>query len=403
MTRMGTRPRGMALVVILLVSVVLLVLLFSAMAISSRNILFTANYRDRTAALYAAEAGVHEAIYELQKNPAYNSSVSSRKLQNTEAHFSYQVQNTLAANDRAVITSTGSVGSFQRTLRVTVQRAASSYNALTNDGPINLAGNVFINGIRSVRYPKGEPGNIHTNYSNLGAIEGSAKVRISGIASAMGTIGSLISDDHKRQGAPRQNIPSLSADDVIRNTRFTASQVPADGVIRADTEINGNLDYKGNLKLEDGKVLHVKGDLIVDGSITGKGKVVVDGKTTFKGGAEIDGTNADGVAIFSGDDLTVSHPTESTDSTNPVVDFFAAMPENASSSIASNLPADAPRNADFFDWYRNKSYSPDPAFNNWREGNPNDPGQPGLPTEVRTWLDSSLNITDQIDNWSLQR
>lgn len=429
------KKRGMALIVVLMLSFILMVLLFSSFTASSNNILFVASYRSKTSAFYAAEAGIYDAINRLQSGENNNITFEA-KMPKIEASYRVSVDNYLnSPQEYAIITSTGIAGNFKRCLQVRVEKGAGSYNGLFNDGTIEFKDGAFINGIRSLKNPKIETGNVHSNSDAVRAIFGSGdptkKVYITGKASAKGGV------DYVSMGLPKDKvetgkaagIKTLSIKDVIPDgTNFSSDSIPSDGVIMQNTQINGSLVINGNLKLEGNKVLYVKGDLVVNGAVYGEGKIVVEGKTTFRGYSKVS-TDSQGIVIYSGGDLSVAHPlavfggqsgaapgagsgdnlsrapapgdgsAQPVVPDNPVATYFATMPENAPAVIQNNLPADTPRDASFFDWYRQNMASGDSAsdsFKQWRNGG--DKSNSGLPDDVKEWLDNSLPITEQITN-----
>ncbi|MCL5773421.1 MAG: hypothetical protein M1536_03465 [Firmicutes bacterium] len=430
------KKRGMALIVVLMLSFILMILLFSSFTASSNNILFVASYRSKTAAFYAAEAGIYDAINKLQGGVNNNLSFEA-KMPNSEASYKVNIDNYLnSPQEYAVITSTGIAGNFKRCLQVTVEKGAGSYNGLYNDGTIEFKDGAFINGIRSLKNPKIETGNIHSNSDAVRAIFGSGdpgkKVYITGKASARGGV------DYASMGLPMDKVETgktsgvkaLAIGDIVPpGTIFSSNSIPADGVIMQNTKINGSLVVNGNLELKGNQVLYVKGDMVVNGAIYGEGKIVVEGNTTFRGYSKVS-TDSKGIVIYSGGDLSVAHPlaviggrsgaapgagsggnfsrapapaggsAQPVVPDNPVATYFATMPQNAPETIQNNLPQDAPRDAGFFDWYRQNmaaGSSASSSFQQWRNGS-GEKSSTGLPDDVKEWLDNSLPITDQIKN-----
>ncbi len=403
--------KGFALVTVMFIVLILMVMLFGVLSLASYNILFVGNFRQRTAALYAAEAGVAYAINTLEQNPAMatgsfiGSSSNPIKMNKSDGSFYVKIEsNDLSGTGKAVILSTGMSGSFKKVVRVEVEREAGSYNAITSEGPIVLSGDVFVNAIKSILYPKEETGNIHTNYSGSLAIDvnGDGVLNINGICSAVGTITDKIPPDHKKEGAPHIQNPGIDKSSLL-NVTFTSHTIGADGNVLENTELDGSVVINGGLELHNGVVLHVKGDLTINGGLVGDGTVVVDGKTVIKGATELRTNDAKGIVLYSDGDVVLAHPTvevvgENTYSVTPseVAEFFAKMPQLAPVDIVHNLPDDAPRGVEFFRWYADNVQSGgSEEFRLWRDGD-GTPINPGLSESVKKWLDSSVPIVDKI-------
>jgi hypothetical protein len=164
------RRRGIALITVLMIMVLLMILVLSVLGLSSNNILYVASFRDRIAARYAAEAGVYHAVSELEKNPSFNPDSDSgydpdpKKAIAMKNGASFALEVRPLGSSRFEVTSRGYVGPFHKTLRVEIEPSADAFNAISNAGPIQFSGDVFINGIRSLRNPGAETGNVHTNF-----------------------------------------------------------------------------------------------------------------------------------------------------------------------------------------------------------------------------------------------
>ncbi|MCD6309145.1 MAG: pilus assembly PilX N-terminal domain-containing protein [Candidatus Eremiobacteraeota bacterium] len=400
------KDKGIALITVLLISVIMLILILSVMGITSNNAIFMSNFRDRTSALYAAEAGIHRAIDRLTTDPYFSGTITET-LPEGKGKFTATVDN---AGLSATIVSTGTVRNFKRTLQVVVETDANAFSALVCDGQIIFSGDyAYINGIKSIKYPKVELGNIHTNSPSSNAITGDpaiTSVTITGKASAVGGVGNVIPDGHRYSNAPE--IPTITLDkSSLLNTTFTQFSIPPDGQINQNTRIDGNLEIDGHIRLNNNCILYVVGDLKINGSLTGHGAVVVEGKTSLHGITQLDLNNTKGVVVYGEGDVSVAHPlyeegakgyTEPTDI--KVAKFFARMPSNAPQCINSNLPPDAPRGPEFFEWYYQKSHSEDKKsdFFRWRNGNQL-LGQDGIPEDVKNWLDSGASISEYIKSW----
>lgn len=382
---MRKNDKGMALMFVLLVSLMLLVLIFLAFTIGSNNILFMANYRDKTQALYAAEAGIRDAIYGLEDN-LDSSGRFDGTICNGKAGYEVEIDNQLRSSGTATILSEGWAGRIEgsqkikrwrRRLQVTVQVAAGSFNSLSGDGPIFLNGLVVINGIQSIKNPKDIPGNIHTNYIANNSITydiGNPDVQITGVASACGTINQKLipEEEHRKDNASSQNV-SFDSDELDKlkkevedRGKLIRKEEKQNVVISRDSYTNGDLNITGELKFQSNSkekpVLYVKGNLTVDGAVYGEGCIIVDGKTEFRGYSKIVAGDSSNLVVYSAGDITVAHPEAVKDENgnfssdqNGVADFFAKMPPNALKKISQALPLDAPKDESFFTWYKNSA------------------------------------------------
>lgn len=415
------KQRGFALVTVVLIIMIMMVMLFGAMSLSSQTVLFIGNFRYRTAALYVAESGIAYAMEYLENNPGHSGPITG-SMQNSQGEFSVEVDNQIAGAGKAILISTGRVGMFQRKVKATVGLEAGSFHAIASDGQIAFDGTVFINGISSILNPKLETGNVHTNYSGadgaeaIKALSNNFELYITGKCSAVGSITDAIPDEHKEKTSPvnladidknallPEGLDNPDSPDYLHN-------IPYDGIIDANTghvslfnvsdsgEL-GDVVINGLIEIKDGMVLYVKGNLIVNGGIVGNGTVVVEGDTVVKGSMEIKTGNNEGLAFYSEGDVTLAHPlvvmgedNQMLSGPDPVAEFFAAMPEFAPLYINHNLPpsADNFKGQDFFTWYKNNQSSSDDDFTNWKNG---------LPDSVVRWLDSSVDIADQISNYN---
>lgn len=397
-----TGSRGLALLTVLMLSAIVLVISLSVLGLSSNSILFVSAYHKRTAARYAAEGGVYRAIDRLEGNASFNGRFEET-LPHTEASFQADVENQLGDEDAsAAITSVGRAGAQRKRLKVEVRLSADAYAALASEGRLQFSGNTFINGIRSIGNPVPEPGNVHTNSSDWDAIGGDGHVDVSGKASSMGSVGTVIDLEDRLEYANRAPLKPVDRDRLLA-VSFPDATLPYDGVIRRNTRIGGNLQVEGDLVVEKGCVMHVQGDLRVGGTIRGGGTVVVDGDTVFHGSSGVDLANTDGVLLYGGGDISLGHPLqvfrdgEFSRHQDAVAEYFGRMPDSAPNVLSRDLPEGTPTGIAFFEWYARQSRNPSEEFLQWRDGSV--AGSEGIPTEVRLWLDSSTSILEDLRKW----
>ncbi|MDQ7822832.1 MAG: hypothetical protein RDV48_08575 [Candidatus Eremiobacteraeota bacterium] len=419
---MKQKQRGIVLIVVLMVSMLLLILLMATLTLSSRNALYMAHHQYRTQALLAAEAGVMKAMDYLESNAtAAANTVIEGTLADSQATYKATIlENNLGSTGRARILSEGTVRPFKRTVKVEVAQAPGGYVGMGSDGPILYDGEVFINGIKSVKNPAPDSGWLHSNGEGQ-SVYGSAgggNVHCNGKVSGKGTVSGVKTSWNSHSNYGSVSIPSAkntyasdekknsikdikAKEDFKKDSEEDCFIVENDMMIECDE--NDTLVLEGNLKMKDGKTLWVKGNLEVKGAVEGTGVVVVGGKTSLKGG-QLDKSGANqGVVIYSEKDLVVANPAVDRDADGnmkidgalpeesgsyAVSNFFAQMPEFAPAQISHGLPDDDAAKSDFFGWYHTE-YNKNPRsadFNRWYQGVNGDPACPGLPEDVRNWL-----------------
>ena len=157
-----------------------------------------------------------------------------------------------ASTGDIIVTSTGTCGPFSRTIEATLRPSAASYNAITNDGPIFFNGDVVIDAIESIIFPREAPGNIHTNCPDINAIDAgdNTHIRITGIASAMGKITHRISRSHAKENSDFIQVRPLNKSELI-NKEFPQKSIPYSGIVSQNTKIEGNLVVNGLLRLQN--------------------------------------------------------------------------------------------------------------------------------------------------------
>lgn len=420
------KKRGFALVTVILIVLIMVVLLFGAMSMTSQTILFIGNFKHRTAALYAAESGLACAIDQVERTSSLTQVTGN--LANSPGSYTVDIQHYAGSpttKEKYTFYSTGKVGMFQRKIEVQAEKSAGSYNAVSCDGKIEFDGSVFINAISSVLYPRLETGNVHTNFGGNPAVDAGNDfvLDITGIISAKGTITNLIPDEHKREGV-EQTFGTLSKEDLLKDAdgnplSFPNDTIDSNGIVTQNTHIVGDLTINGLIELQAGAVLYVEGNLTINGGIVGSGTVIVaqvqnpdydpenpdpeisqyiKGNSTIKGSMELKTDNTDGIVFYSEGDITVAHPMLVTDPgySDEVSEFFAEMPEFAPLYITHSIPEDAPTGTDFFEWYAGNHNSQDEGFLLWLNGD-GTAASPGLSPEVKEWLNNVVGNQGLVD------
>ena len=153
--------------------------------------------------------------------------------------------------------------------------------------------------------------------------------------------------------------------------------------------------------------LVINGETHFLGGITGEGEVVVKGDCLIRTASNFDHTMKEGLKLHADGSLFLTHPSASIDggtmsaSQDPLGDFFAQMPIQASSELSVHLPVSAPRGGDFFTWFASVNGAATPDYDNWYNGDGTDI-YPGLSQETKAWLNRSKHgtLAQDIANWA---
>lgn len=402
--RRGNRS-GLALPMVLMLSLVVLGVVLVGLGFSSQNALFVAGLDRREAARYAAEAGAYRVLAQLESAPGFVGTVEG-DLEKGGTSFEAQVtRNELATpGGTATVRSKGKAGRFTSTLEVTLTRSGESFEAVAADGLLRTEGPAYANGVKSTADARSEPAQVQANSEADRSVDATGRFLVRGNVSSAGGIASGVTADRLRPRNGKAPVSKVDRDRLLAGS-FATGSIPTDGVIGANLRVQGDVTFAGNLRLQNGATLHVKeGSLDVRGSVSGNGAVVADKELRMRGSSHLDTGNADGVTVYGETGVDIAHPTATRDGDrydtelDPIADYFARMPEEARYVLSESLPAGAPTGIEFFEWYNQQSAHPDADFKAWRDGAGAD--APGLPAEVRDWLDSSGPVVNDLKAWA---
>lgn len=322
----------------------LLIMMVVALFQLSRDELSTTrHHHDRVAALYLAEAGLMEAMQELQEDPAWEEGFTQRTLPGVEGYYECRFNTTgmgpflssdsvnnsdgtkphsHAGNDMVPagcvdLVVTAHVRSASRTVEALVETGKVSYPArypLLTDGRIELRGNVLIDGVHGLDTNEVVQGDVHSNLqsgnSDLVTWDGLGSIQITGEVTSSGTSTSAVdlSGYDPEGGPPETDVAQKSYPDVKILDKIAAASTEPEAPINSGgtTVISGDLKqyYPGDLEIQgdlvlDGTEFYVNGSLKVNGTIRGEGSVYVAGDTDFKGDTQIATVSPSNVALFS--------------------------------------------------------------------------------------------------------
>jgi hypothetical protein len=399
-----TYRKGLALPLVLLSAFIVLGIILMGMQLTADNVLFVAGVHRRNVAHAAAEGGVYRAISMLEKQPTYQGQFQEAL---GDATIEVDVDNQLSTAGYAVIESTGRLGRITKRLQVKIEPSAMSFETVGAQGQIVGRGPNYANGIRGIQNPLNEVVSMHTNFPSDGAINTTAvddRLSIRGEASAVGTIGPNVRYITKAENQAPKDLININKGELLQGT-FQTGSVPTTGTVTGNLRVAGNLEFYSPLSVQQDSTLHVEGDVKLHRGVTGSGVLVADGDMYIRGSSSLDTHNEDGLLLYADGNINLIHPTASGSgdsyvaTVEPVGDFFARMPEGGSYHISESLPVGTPNGVDFFNWYRDQSSAPSESFSVWRDGDGTEIN-PGLPADVRGWLDSSIEINSELNDWA---
>jgi Tfp pilus assembly protein PilX len=123
-TEKTEEPRGAALIVALIVMSMLSLFVISSLEMLIVNVQINSNHVRDLQALYIADAGIEDAIARLRDDPNWDDGLSEEFPSSSGNTYTVVVDN--SEYPSIVITSTGSVPNFQRSIEVEVEIAGSS-------------------------------------------------------------------------------------------------------------------------------------------------------------------------------------------------------------------------------------------------------------------------------------
>lgn len=316
-----------------------------ALFLAVRGELFLSqHHRDEVAALYLAQAGIVEAVTELENDDAWVTGFTNKSLagvpgtytltfNTTGAPFTefesvnnsdgmnpdnYQGANKVPAGCASLVV-TAEVGMARRTVEAIVRVNNGEYLArypIHSGGRVVMRGDVLVNGIKSQSDPTAVPGDIRSTLStNVNDIIYWDNGGGTGTADITGTVGTTSNaagavnlSGYTPDGGVEIGTPQPPVRDVNILAKIAAKTGAATPTINTsgttllsgggDYYYSGDLTINGDLKLQ-GVQLYVDGALTVNGSITGDGAVYVGGDTKFMGDARVTASSPDKIALFS--------------------------------------------------------------------------------------------------------
>lgn len=297
------------------------------------------SYYARAASLSVAEAGLADAMGELEGNPLWATGFNAKPMKGAPGTYtvtfnqatgpftadqsinnsdgshseSYRGANTVPAG-ASLIVVVARVNGVERRLEALIAPQTASLNldnSLLTTGRIKLEDDIQIDGIQGLDDSTTIDGDLQSNNaddhsSDVITWSGSGTLNIDGKVSSSGSSGSTINmgsgtitgGTHPNAAPvaiPRINIPAQiaakSSNPAPTLVPFGVTTVPS-----GDYYIDGDLTLDGDLQL-DGGSLYVSGKLTVNGSVSGTGSLFVGADTAIHGNADMNGQN--NLALFS--------------------------------------------------------------------------------------------------------
>lgn len=332
----------MLIIFSLLFTVVLLILVGSVMILTRQGKFNALSHGADVAALYAAEAGVADAVERLNNDNTWAPSDYNQTLPNGKGsyriRFAGPVETQSVNNLFNTSTANGPHGSstvpgtsvylvvegfaYGQRKRVDTVLNSTPFRSLNGpfvtSGKIELHGNVEITGVEAFNRWRRVDAGIHSNLSGsvddtvtweggpgqVARVDG--EVTASSISpdairmnySGQGTYSSM----REESGVSARKFPRINIENILDKARARGltSYSPRIGAnrIRGGEHLFTGGTIQGDLVLDNAN-LYVSGDLKVNGSISGNGSVFVIGDTTFGGTSEVSVTTSGHVAVYS--------------------------------------------------------------------------------------------------------
>ncbi|MFN8607152.1 MAG: hypothetical protein U0931_06450 [Vulcanimicrobiota bacterium] len=323
--------RGFALIYQMLVSVVVL-LLVSALMIASRQQIFNARGQYQTLrAQYAAEAGLARVISLLQRDSNWRGNLHSELVPGDDSSYILSELVNNLGGDSAQDSSLGATTVPPHTALIRVYGTASGYRqeleavvsgggfwtqgaALLASHKIEMHDQVFVDGFESLRGGGSVPGSVHTN---LGSGSGTVlwqgtRLEVTGLISSVSSAPQAIqlsgATANAQVGAPFRRLPRLDVPQMVnRLARRVGPALSGNPVVLdGGTHYYEGLTLDGDLELRNGARLVIKGDLTVNGSVSGQGALVVDGNARLFGDSRLSGEKNEYVSVLASRNVYLS-------------------------------------------------------------------------------------------------
>ena len=355
-----SKRRGMLIVFSLLFTTIVLMLVGSVLILTRQGRFVSQTHASRIAAIYAAEAGLADAVERLSEDNSWAPTDEYlMKLPNNSASYSFQFASPSTDPDLSVnnlsgatavdgplgpgsvpahsvyLVVNGTAGASSRQLHVVLNTTPfqNQREAFVTSGKIVLRGDVHVTGIKNFNNWDRVEAGIHSNLSGVipetitwekeeyDTLFVDGEVTASSVSPAAiniatdGLTGVTASTLAQNFSEPSRRFPDLKVSRAVERaiassgvTAYTPPTGPGGATITGERKIIGapgvETVINGDLVL-NGANLYVDGDFRVNGSITGDGSIYVKGNTTFSGASEVRVGNIDHTAIYCSGHVTL--------------------------------------------------------------------------------------------------
>jgi len=339
--------------VVLVFATVLLTMLKGLAFLATSNSFKTQTHLSQTGALYSAEAGFADVMYQLENDAGWTTGFSQKPLTESPGRYtvvfntsgapykktesvnnlqsdttadSFLGEDTVPPYTALIIVQSEYMGR-ERTILATVSRGAptSLYPGFIASGKIALRGDVYINGVEDLITGTATDAGIYSRQTTTGSPLitwepnglGDRAIIDSevGVASTdpdtmdFGSNPSLYSVNNFKTDVSglTNSVPDIQAEVSGKSGLPSPSLQPLGTTTISGGEFyqGGDVSLDGDLIL-DGGTLYVDGNLTVNGSIKGEGAVYVTGDSSFFGDAAVTAKSGDVVALYSKGDVKLS-------------------------------------------------------------------------------------------------
>ncbi len=339
------RKPGFILGTVMVLLPIMAIVLISLVAVLRTGSGTSLRHHAQTSALCIAEAGLADALAQLEANPAWAAGFADKTLSGMSGTYTVTFNQSGAGFDdtQSVNNSDGTHPDSYRgadtvppgaTLLVVVARVAGAERrlealvasssisieldtSLLTTGRIRFNGNVDISGIKALDDATAASADVQSNNNADQAVDmvswtdpGGASLNIVGNVSTTGlgtidlgtgTVTGTVGDDAASRPIPSVNIPA----EVAGKSSSPTPAIVTGGTTTlgsGDHYLTGPITIDGDLFLDGGN-LYVEGDVTINGSVSGDGSLYVNGNTELRGNAELNGVNK--LALFSKGDVTL--------------------------------------------------------------------------------------------------
>jgi len=352
---MQHRRRGTSVGTYITAIAAFMVLIFTLVSMAIQHLHFSSVAYQQQAAKNLAEAAIHKALVKVLNSPSQNFGVArlpAEVVRITTSHYPQGSQGivcfhgdtarrekiplslnnfrgdgqVLGSLGRSVpintlhLVATGTCGGYKRTLE-TLFYVPPFPSALASEGPVRSRGALLVAGVKDPsKFPgnyedlppeEKAPSHVFSNFTSDKAVELGAGAVVQG---NVGAVGGIIVDPavtvagEIRPHSEPQPLPQLDLVGVFNRLDrqvgkdLLGSTVNGDYDLQWNAQCNGDLHITGSLQLNQG-ILFVKGNLQVDGGVTGEGAIYVGGTTLIQRGADL--RASDQIAVVSRDKITL--------------------------------------------------------------------------------------------------